>query len=400
MKNFVIERVETAQQVKIFHQVPCDIYRDDENWVQPLTSDIEHIFSPAHNPLFTVDGGGEAARWLLRDESGKAVGRIAAFYNKEKAMLEKQLTGGCGFFECPDDQDAANQLFDTARDWLSQRGMEAMDGPINFGDRLQWWGVLAEGFTMPLYAMPYNRPYYAALFEAYGFCNYFNQTTYLRPLVADIVMPEALRAKAERLYSNPDYSFQTFDKRQAAKMTSDFRTIYNRAWAKFEGVKPLSAEAADKIFRSMMPIIDSEVLYLAYHKGDPIGFFVMIPDLNQLIGKFHGRFGIVEKVRLMWGLKRKKVNRLSGLIFGVAPEFQGHGVEAAMIRQFEIYTFDRRDRRCDQYKTLELGWVGDFNPVMRRMCESYVKAVPHKRHVTYRYLFDRTLPFERCPRLK
>ena len=60
-----------------------------------------------------------------------------------------------------------------------------MDGPINFGDRDQWWGLLVKGFEFtPLYANPYNFEYYIKLFENYGFQNYFNQHTYLRELKA------------------------------------------------------------------------------------------------------------------------------------------------------------------------------------------------------------------------
>ena len=57
------------------------------------------------------------------------MGRIAAFYNREKAALEEQPTGGCGFFESIEDQEVANLLFDTARMWLASRGMEAMGRP-------------------------------------------------------------------------------------------------------------------------------------------------------------------------------------------------------------------------------------------------------------------------------
>lgn len=112
------------------------------------------------------------------------MGRIAAFYNRELvAASEYQPTGGCGFFESIDDQRVADMLFDAARDWLKERGLEAMDGPVNFGDRDQWWGLLVKGFEFtPLYANPYNFEYYVRLFENYGFRNYFNQHTYLREL--------------------------------------------------------------------------------------------------------------------------------------------------------------------------------------------------------------------------
>ena len=109
-----------------------------------------------------------------------------------------------GFFECINDKQAAHQLFDACKTWLQQHGMEAMDGPINFGDREQWWGLLVDGFTPPNYAMPYNSLYYKELFESYGFQNYFNQYTYRRDFSRDGIKPEILE-KANRVFQNPDY---------------------------------------------------------------------------------------------------------------------------------------------------------------------------------------------------
>ena len=128
---------------KLFHKIPHLIYRDDPNWACPLEGMVENIFDPQKNPSFK---NGEAKRWVLKNNSGELVGRIAAFYNLDKAKIFEQPTGGCGFFECVDNQEAANLLFDAARDWLKTKGMEAMDGPVNFGENYMNWGVLADGF--------------------------------------------------------------------------------------------------------------------------------------------------------------------------------------------------------------------------------------------------------------
>ena len=54
-------------------------------------------------------------------------------------------------------------LFDTGKEMAAwRRGMEAMDGPINFGERDRWWGLVVEGFQEPMYCMNYNYPYYQA----------------------------------------------------------------------------------------------------------------------------------------------------------------------------------------------------------------------------------------------
>ena len=117
---------------KDWMRLPWTIYRYDPNWIPHLKQDVEKVFDPDRNKLLT---DGQAERWVLYDDQGTVLGRIAAFINPKTAHTEAQPTGGMGFFECTDDQQAANMLLDAARDWLKERGMEAMDGPINLGDR-------------------------------------------------------------------------------------------------------------------------------------------------------------------------------------------------------------------------------------------------------------------------
>lgn len=393
MEKYRLIEVKTASDRAEFLNMAVRLYKGDQNWVQPLNGDINAVFDPSKNHLFD---DGEAIRWLLTDtRTDQTVGRIAAFYNREKAAIESQLTGGCGFFECINSQQAANILFDAAREWLASKGMEAMDGGINFGDRMKWWGVLVEGFTIPLYAMNYNYPYYEALFEGYGFRNFFNQHSYLR--VLDIgIMPDSLYQKAERLFENPDYQFAEANMKDIPKLAEDFRAVYNSGWAKFVGVKEMDQAEALEHVKGLAPIVDPDILIFAYHKGQPVGFFINIPDINLAIRHLHGKFGWWQKLKLMYHLKvRHTCNRAFGVVFGVSADFQGRGIEAAMIRRFEANIAAHPKR----YPTLEMAWVGDFNPLMMRMCESYVMAVKYKHHVTYRYLFDREKPFTRAPRM-
>ena len=398
MSKYTIREVKTAADRRKFLTMAVDLYKGDPNWVQPWDHDIESVFDPAKNKQFQ---GGEAVRWILTDDdSGKVVGRIAAFYNRESAAAEEVPTGGCGFFECIDDHQAADMLFDAARDWLAARGMEAMDGSVNFGDRLFWWGVLVEGFEQPIYTMNYNHPYYGQLFEEYGFQNYFNQYSFLRRFDPDIVMDQVF-IKSQRLFENPDYSFECVDMKRLPEMAENFRKVYNSAWADFPGVKPLTSEHAREMMNALKPIIDPEVLYFAYYQGEPVGFFIMIPDINPIVKLMRGKFGLWQKLKFMYHLKVKRTpNRLSGLIFGVDAEFQGRGVESGLIRMFEMYVDSRREKGTTVYQNLDMAWVGDFNPLMIRLCEQQIKAVKYKRHVTYRYLFDRERPFKRAPLLR
>ena len=394
MAKYLLEKVITDAQKKEFLGFAKKLYKGNRYWVHPLDDDIEARFDPSRNELFD---GGEAIRWIVRDDEGKVVGRIAAFYNKEQAVKDnEQPTGGVGFFESINDQQVADMLFDASKEWLASKGMEAMDGPINFGDRDQWWGLLVEGFEFqPLYTNPYNPPYYKELFENYGFQNYFNQHTYNKIFKTGTFSP-AVYDKIKRLEETPGYRFEHIKKGDLESVAENFRTIYNKAWAKFSGVKPMDREHAHKLMNSLKPIIDPKLIFFAYFNDEPIGFFIQVPDLNRLIGRFNGKLNLINKLRLWLMLKfTNKADRIFAIIFAVVPEFQARGIESGMIHAYEKMV----DSGQLKYKSLELAWIGDFNPVMMRMCENYVMARKHKMHTTYRYLFDRTKEFKRAPRM-
>ena len=393
--KYHLEEVTTRSQERRWIDFPKQgLYNEYPNWVCPLDTDVEAVFDPKRNELFA---DGEAIRWVACTADGSIVGRIAAFYNREKAAIEEQPTGGCGFFESIDDQEVANLLFDAAREWLQSKGMEAMDGPINFGQRSDWWGLLIEGYDHePLYKNPYQPPYYKALFENYGFQNYFNQHSY-NWNIGTSEASDRLKTRSERLYAmDSGYQIKPIEMKRLPEMAEALRQIYNLGWAHFMGVKPLEKEDAQHLVKVMRPIIDPDIILFAYHNDKPIGFFISLPDLNCIIGRFQGKFGLWQKLRLMWELKvRRSAKRIFGMIFGITPEYQGKGVESAIMYKYLQYV---ESDRCP-YKDVEMAWIGDFNPVMNRMLTSYAGASPFKKHTTYRYLFDREKEFKRCPRL-
>ncbi len=197
--------------------------------------------------------------------------------------------------------------------------------------------------------------------------------------------------------STPGYRFEPLGKGDLKTAAENIRLIYNKAWALFTGVKPMSEQQAQDMMKMLRPIVDRDLIYFAYFNDEPIAFFVMVPDLNRIIGKFRGKLNLINKLRLMWDLKvRRRSDRIFAIIFGVTPEFQGKGVESGMMK-YMLENYVRTDR--NHYRTIEFAWIGDFNPVMNRMVERYICARRHKVHTTYRYLFDRTKEFKRCPSL-
>ena len=393
MKKYSLKEVKTKDDELSFLNMVNIIYTGDANWVRPLDNDIKNTFNPNKNILFNE---GEAIRWILTDETNTVIGRIAAFYNRKLLNKGYCKTGGCGFFECIDSQEAANILFNESAEWLSERGVQAMDGSINFGERDRFWGVLVDGFHHPLYGSNYNKPYYGKLFEDYGFNVYFNQYSYIRKLSSEGVNPAVIE-KAKRLSENPDFEFRSIRKDEMSKVASMFRTVYNKAWSKYDDIAEMSQEQADNLFKMLKPIIDRRVLIFAFYQNQPIGFFIAIPDINMATKDLNGNISGINLIKFLYKLKIKKsCNILQGIVFGVTPEFQGKGIESGMM----IALSDLAEaNKIPEYEHFEITWIGDFNPLMIRVIESYVCATKYKHYITYRYMIDKSIEFKRAERV-
>jgi GNAT superfamily N-acetyltransferase len=383
----IIIRVSEKKTRRQFLDAARIIYKDDKVWVCPFDNEIEAIFNSKINPYFKH---GEAERWILIDNNNKLTGRIAAFIDKNLAFSYDQPTGGIGFFECVNDNQSAALLFDTAKEWLSKRGMEAMDGPINFGETDKYWGLLVNGFTHPSFEVPYNHAYYQALFESYGFQTYYK----MEGFHLDITKPLSDRFMkiAEWVSNKPGYEFHHFTWKDQKQFTQDFAEVFNEAWASFKvNFEPLKAEYINTVLKKAKPIIDEEFIWLAYFEGKPIAIYLMFPDLNQILKHLKGKLDLPGMIKFLWLKKRNTMTRAKGLLMGVIPKYQGHGIESAFILKVRDVL-----KRKPHYTEVEFSWVADFNPKMRKIFIS-VGSVPVKNYITYRYLFDRTKEFKRYP---
>jgi hypothetical protein len=382
-----IQEVVSNTDKQEFIEMPVSIYKDNKTYVRPIDTDIEKVFDPTKNKFFSH---GECIRWILwNDEHTKVIGRVAAFIN-QRTVKEDLPTGGMGFFECIDDIKAATILFDTCKEWLSSKGMQAMDGPINFGERNNWWGLLVDGYDeRPTYMMNYHPPYYKTLFETYGFQVYFYQYSY--GLVVQQPRPEKYERLWKIIKTNKDYEFTHAKKNNLKKYANDFREILNQAWKNHDGFREMTEEQAMKIMNAMKPVMVEHLLQFAYYKGRPIAMYISIPELNQYFQHVNGKLNWIGKLKYLWYSKTMKYQKFVGIVYGVIPEFQGKGLEGMMVMNLHDLVHDK-----DWWRDIELTWIGDFNPKMMNVAQNLGTTII-KTHTTMRYLFDRNRPYERCP---
>ncbi len=385
-RGYLLEEVCDKRTEKLFYGLPKTIYATDPNWIPHIRQDIEKLFDPKKNKLLK---DGKAKRWVLSDKDGKCIGRIAAFVNKKLAYDFEQPTGGTGFFECIDDQLAANTLFDVSKDWLSTEGMEAMDGPINFGDKNQFWGLLVQNFKDPnSYGLNYNPSYYMGLFENYGFKTYYEQYVYYRDVRQKV--EEVFVRKAKLVLANYKVEVSDCSGRSVEQIASDFRTVYNGAWGGHDNFKEMSESAALKVAKSLKPIMDPQIMIFAYNEGKPIGFYINIPELNEIFCHIDGNLNWLGKLKFLYYKKVQKPQRMVGIVFGVVREWHGKGIEGSMIMWFGQNIIPQLT-----YDDTILTWIGDFNPKMIKVATNLGTEL-YRTYITYRYLFDRSVPFERC----
>ncbi|WP_289054137.1 GNAT family N-acetyltransferase [Carboxylicivirga marina] len=372
-----VVEVSDKQSQKQFLNVVNVIYSDDKNYVRPLDSMIEEVFDANRNTYFNH---GVATRFILiRNE--EVIGRVAAFVNHKKSKGFDQPTGGLGFFECINDKEAAFVLFNAAKEWLKKNQMEAMDGPINFGENDNFWGCLVEGFSQPGFGMQYNPPYYKAFFEEYGFSTYFEQIT--NHLDLTVPFPERFWKIAGWVVKKEGFSFRHFRIKETDKFINDFEAIYNDAWRFHENFTPIDKKVLKATMMKAKAFMMEDLIWYAYHDGKPIGFIVLFPDVNQILKHFNGKMNLWNKLRFMWMKHRKYMTRARVVILGVVPKFQRSGIESGLFWHLQGVV-----DKNPHLKELELSWVGDFNPKMRILQES-MGATFGKKHITYRYLFNK-----------
>ena len=371
-----------------FQAVPRLIYSDDPVWIPHLIQDIDKVFDQDKNRIFKK--GGQAKRWVAQDEDGQWVGRIAAFVNPKYSKGMEQPTGGVGFFESTDDDAVATLLFDAAEAWLKEQDMEAVDGPINFGEKDKYWGLLVDNFTdLPSYGMNYNRPYYARFFEARGYQVYYKQFIYGRRVQLDIQEPfERKRAQIEARGGFEVVTARDLTKEQLAEY---FCTTYNNAWGGHHGFAKMPLKQAQRTVKALKPVMDPDIIFFVLDQGKPVAFYVNIPELNQIFRHVEGNLNAIGKLKFLYHKWRRTSDIMVGLVFGIDRDYHGQGLDGYLID-----IAGKQIQAKGRYHSTTLTWIGDFNPKMIRIAENLGTERTRTYH-TLRKLFDPDKPFKRVP---
>ncbi len=366
-----IESVQNRPALKEFITFPWGIYQGDPNWVPPLIIEHRLLFNKSKHPFYEH---GDVQPFLAR-RNGQVVGRIAAIVNRAHNDFHRDTVGFFGFFDSIDDGEVARALFQAAGDFVQERGMTVLRGPMNFSTNEEC-GLLYEGFDRPpAVMMPYNPRYYIRLLEAAGFQKAKDLLAYL---MTESDVSEKLRRLGPALEKRTKLTIRSLNIKNFWEDVSRVKEIYNKAWEDNWGFVPMTDAEFHKTAKDMKMILDPELLWFAENDGEPVGFSLALPNINQALAKVNGRllpFGIF---KLLY--HKRKIDGVRVLTMGVIPEYRRRGVDVV----FYWRTYEAGTKKG--YTWGEFSWILEDNELMREAAEM-IGSKPYK---TYR-IFDKVL---------
>jgi len=364
--------VDSPKTWRLFFQVAHRIYKHDPNWITPLEMDIRNVFDPEKN---TAWKNGSARLFVLLDESGVPAGRVAAFIDHEANTSQPYPLGGIGYFECIEQPDYAAALFAEATRYLQSQGAKVIEGPVNFGERDKFWGLLVKGFDPPLYQENYNPPYYQEFFLREGFIPYEQILTYVGDS-ANISF-DRLGAIAKRLKERQPVAVKSLDYDNIDQFAADFAEVYNAAFSGFEHFHPISNALVRNMLIQAKPIADPHIAAIAYYDGHPAGFIALYPDINPLLRHAKGKMNFWTIPIFLLKKKLTKTYNAKGLGFGIHPDYQAKGIFALLI------DFLGTARNVQRYPRMCLAGIRTHNHEIRSIY-TRLQVDVDRIHVAYR----------------
>jgi GNAT superfamily N-acetyltransferase len=351
--------VVSSSDEKEFLNFPYNLYEGDSNWVAPLRLMQKDILSRKKNPFYK---NADMALFLA-DLDGKPAGRIAAIKNNSYNSHTGENAGFFGFFDCIDNQKTADLLFKVASDWLYERGVTEIYGPMS-PNMMGEIGTLVDGFERtPMFLMPYNKPYYDKIITAAGFEKHVDLLAYgLNKNTAELARAEKAETLVLRRY--PTLTVRKVNLSKWKQEVAIIGDIFNKAWAKNWGFAPFTHEEFEFLVGDMRYILEQDLALVVEDQGVPVAFSVGLPDINLILKKVgNGKLLPTGWYKLLTGIKKIRVMRL--LLMGIIPEYQGKGVDALM----NLHSI--RNGLALGYEEAEFSWLLENNTSVINLAERF-----------------------------
>jgi hypothetical protein len=353
MSAINVRAIHTRKEIKSFIKFAWKIYDGDQFWVPPLIYDKMRILDRKHHPFFQH----ASAEYFIAEIDGDMVGRIAAIKNNLHNQIHNDKVGFFGFFECINNQEVANTLFDAAAKWLKENGCDTMRGPANPSSNDEW-GMLLEGFDdEPRLLMTYNPKYYLDLCDNYGLKKIKDLNAY-KLENKKVVGSEKLKRVAEIAQKRSALKIYQMSVKDFKKDLEKVKYVYNKAWAPNWGFVPMTEAEIDMMAKDLKPLVEPSLVLFGEIDNKLVGFALVMLDYNQIFKSFNGRLLPFNFIKIF--TQKKKITWSRVITLGIIPEYQKRGLDAVFY--WEIVN------RAEQNGILlgEASWILEDNEMMNR----------------------------------
>ncbi len=271
--------------------------------------------------------------------------------------------GMFGFFECINDQEVADQLFQKAETWMRERQLMRMVGPFH-QDYDSAYGILIEGRDRPpALSCGHTPAYYEKLVINAGF----------KPLRPDnIAFAIDLRQETREFHL-----LNQLAEKAAARKTAVIRQarldewekeadrvhyLLNRSLAHLDDFVGWDRQALDDSLEPFRKYADPYLVLFADVGDQTVGFFPGIPNLNEILHKVNG-------LRYPWNyLQMLKASRIKPKCLSiksvlVLPEYWGSGISLMLFSEMLKRARERG------YTWADLSLTSEDNPKTPRLAE-------------------------------
>ncbi|BAI81611.1 conserved hypothetical protein [Deferribacter desulfuricans SSM1] len=337
-----------------FINFPHILYKDCPYYVHHLKMERKEFFNPKKNPFFEH----AKVKYFLAEKDGKLVGRIAGIIDYNFIEFHGEKTGYFGFFDSINDLDVTKSLFEKVENFLRQQGIKKVIGPFNFSTNHEV-GVLMNRYDEPpVVMMTYNYDYYPALIESNGYSKEMDLLAY-KIEVEDF--PERAKRAYKLLRERLKVDLRSINMKRFNEELDKVKKVYNSAWEKNWGFVPMTEKEFDFMAKNLKSILIPDLCIIAEYEGEPVGFSLTLPDINQILIELKGRlfpFGIFKFIKNF-----KKIDFARVITLGIVEKFRGKGLDYLLYYK----TFENGFKH-GFYKG-ELSWILETNKPMRLALE-------------------------------
>ncbi len=364
--------VKTPEELKRFIALPARLSAKDPNWITPLTMERIEALSPKTNPFFAH----AEVQLFLATRGGRDVGRISAQIDQLTPQpTPGRLDGHFGMIAGEDDPAVFQVLFRAAEDWLRARGRTHVVGPFNLSINEEV-GLLVEGFdSPPMLLMGHDQPYVGARVEQQGYVKAKDMFAYLADDTGDI--PEIAQRRVKRGLP-AGVVLRQLDMSRYDEEVETLTDILNDAWKDNWGFTPTTEAETRQLAKALKQVIDKRLTWFAEIDGEPAGFLVFLPNVNEAIADLDGKLLPFGWAKLLWRLKVKKVKSARIPLMGVKRKFST--TQRGRMLPFWMMKAGRDVAIGMGYNRFEISWVLEDNSNMTRLAE----AVGGTKYKTYR----------------